>query len=265
MNLSLCARLDAIADALWPAHDQELLGPWKLRASGGRSYRVNSVLTAPAAALQSSGNTGADRPYVERLVRWAEQFYRQRRAAPVFYLSPASYPIDLDAMLAMRRYAVERSSEVWTAPVQAVLDRTTAIAPTADLTLDGKPDHAWLDCVYGGSSRRQRQYRQILRRMLRPCAFASVRISGETVACGMSGIADGWAGLFCMATQLPHRRRGYATAIVQHLAGWAASQGAAQMLLQVLASNEPAKCVYQRCGFVFCYPYHYRVGGHVHG
>jgi RimJ/RimL family protein N-acetyltransferase len=140
-----------------------------------------------------------------------------------------------------------------------VLDRTGSCEKW-DVAVSTTPDRAWLDCAFGGVGDQRDIYRQILRRIRRPCAFGWVRGKGLVQGCGMSAIADGWAALFCMHTNPWYRRQGIATAIVRRLAQWAEHHEARHMVLQVMEPNAPAKALYQRCGFSFCYPYHYRVG-----
>lgn len=46
-----------------------------------------------------------------------------------------------------------------------------------------------------------------------------------------------------------HRRRGLATALLQHGHRWAQQRGDRQVALQVLSSNEPALKLYQKLGY----------------
>jgi ribosomal protein S18 acetylase RimI-like enzyme len=61
-----------------------------------------------------------------------------------------------------------------------------------------------------------------------------------------------------MATQSQFRRRGAATAILHALAKWSQSRQAAQLYLQVMENNAPARTLYEKAGFESLYSYHYR-------
>jgi N-acetylglutamate synthase len=79
----------------------------------------------------------------------------------------------------------------------------------------------------------------------------------DVLGVGMLVVERGWAGVFCMATRPQDRRRGVATAVLQHAATWAADQGAQQLYLQVEEHNLPAVRLYSRLGFQPSH--HYRV------
>ena len=53
--------------------------------------------------------------------------------------------------------------------------------------------------------------------------------------------------------------RGYGGAVLGALAAWAESVGAANLFLQVTASNGPAIRLYDKAGFRTVYGYHYRL------
>jgi GNAT superfamily N-acetyltransferase len=61
------------------------------------------------------------------------------------------------------------------------------------------------------------------------------------------------------ATRPADRRRGVATAILQHAASWATGQGAWRLYLQVEEDNLSALRLYRRLGFQPSHHYHYRV------
>ena len=73
----------------WPARETEAIDGWIARASTGASVRGNSV-----AALDW---TGTDLAAATARVT---QFYRLRRQKPLFTVSDASVPAELDAVLA---------------------------------------------------------------------------------------------------------------------------------------------------------------------
>jgi ribosomal protein S18 acetylase RimI-like enzyme len=89
------------------------------------------------------------------------------------------------------------------------------------------------------------------------CAAADVA-TGAPLAVGLGVAEDGWLGIFCLATTPAVRRRGLASALVDHLERWGATRGARRVYLQVEADNEPALRFYARRGFHVAHSYHYR-------
>jgi ribosomal protein S18 acetylase RimI-like enzyme len=99
----------------------------------------------------------------------------------------------------------------------------------------------------------------VLSRVPSPAAFARLAVDRRDVAIGLF-VADGqWAGVFCMATDRGHRRRGLAQAVLAAGAGWAAARGCAGLYLQVEQDNVAARHLYARAGFTLSHSYHYRV------
>ncbi|GAA1658062.1 GNAT family N-acetyltransferase [Actinoplanes couchii] len=99
----------------------------------------------------------------------------------------------------------------------------------------------------------------VLDRIDRPAGFVSITVDGEIVALGLFVAGDGLAGIFCMATDPQHRRRGHAAAILRAGAAWSAGQGAELLYLQVEEDNTPARRLYEGVGFTHSHSYHYRV------
>lgn len=252
---ALAALLDVLAAAAWPAAEQRPLGPWRLRATHGVTHRANSVFTVPAEAAPASAEDAGP------LVEAAEAFYGTRGLPPTFQLSPATWPVDLDARLDGRGYAVESPSEVWVADAHDVLDRTEDGGAPGEPFLSARaPDGAWLDCVLAEDVLERRRVREaIIHRIARPRLFASMRVEGVAVAAGLGVSERGWTGVFLMATRPAHRRRGLATAVLHRLAAWAVERGDERLYLQVDAGNATARSVYARSGFAVAYAYWYRL------
>lgn len=65
-------------------------------------------------------------------------------------------------------------------------------------------------------------------------------------------------GLFDMATNIQHQRRGLASSLIYSALQWGRHKGAKKAWLQVLSSNEPAISLYKMIGFSEFYRYLYR-------
>jgi GNAT superfamily N-acetyltransferase len=73
---------------------------------------------------------------------------------------------------------------------------------------------------------------------------------------GTAGASD---GIFQIATAPSMRRKGLGRKIVTSLMAWGRQQGGMRAYLQVVATNHPARRLYQGLGFKPLYPYTYYV------
>jgi GNAT superfamily N-acetyltransferase len=101
----------------------------------------------------------------------------------------------------------------------------------------------------------------MLGRVERPSAYASVVTGAGVIAVGRAVAETGWAGVFDMATRPEARGRGAARAVLAALARWTGDHGAAHMYLQAEPGNTAARRLYEHAGFTELCRYHYRTGG----
>jgi N-acetylglutamate synthase len=243
-------RAELSADATWPAQENFPLGPWRLRATQGYSRRANSVRTA--------GEPGGDLDWLD-LIAKAEAFYRQRDLPPMFHISPASVPSDLDKLLAERGYQTVMNSQVWSGDPAEVRNAMIVPRPAGQMVIREEPDDAWLRCALDEYIGRVEIRSQICRRVPKPRAFAAIMLANEPVARALSAVYDGIGWLYCMATVAEQQRRGFAAWLLHDLAQWVMDTGAETFYLQVLKDNSAAKALYSKAGFEKRYEYHYRV------
>ncbi len=59
-------------------------------------------------------------------------------------------------------------------------------------------------------------------------------------------LSDNLFGLFDVGTLKPYRNQGYAAKLLNGMLSWAASHGATQSYLQVVANNAPAISLYRK-------------------
>ncbi len=235
------------ADATWPAEESISLGPWQLRANRGFTNRANSVRTA--------GDKSDDYDWEELTAR-AEKFYRTRNLPPIFHITAASAPRNLDQRLASRGYRIEKSSNIWGADIAAVSASIVPLKSNFWIGASDSPTEAWFQCdvhPHGAGS-----LEELCHRIAEPRVFVSAMDSGQTVARALSAIHGGVAWLYCMATLPSHQRRGHATRLIHFLAEWALRNNAGAFYLQVMTGNAAAKSLYTRAGFRWRYDYHYR-------
>lgn len=226
--VTLAARIDAMADAAFPAARREELGGWVLRADPGTHRRNRSVW-----GLTSHGDRLAER--IDRVEAW----YAEQGLPSRFQLTPATQPAGLDDELARRGYELDAPSAVWTADV-------SDLAGDGDAAIADRADDDWLALTRADAA--------VLDRVRVPCAYAR-----SEAAAGRGTLHGEWLGIYELATLPEARRRGAATAIVRALAAWGAARGARHAYLMVEEGNAPAHALYARLGIRRAYRYCYRV------
>ena len=247
-NSTLLRTLEELAANAWPAHIQQHVGSWRLRASQDVTRRANSVL--PLGAMPSFAG------WYEEIV----SFYSRRNLPIRFQVSDAA-PDGLDAILQGMGYTAEAHSAVYFAPCRDVVERPSR-AEDIQVNLSDHLTDDWLDSflrVESHDEAKRGAYRRILSSIGPPSCFAHVVQGGSVVAIGMGVAEREWVGLFNIATLPQYRRKGIATGIVRALAGWGMENGAAQAYLQVMLNNVTAINLYAGLGFRYLYGYHYRV------
>jgi len=239
--------LDLLANAAWPALVCEPLRAWVLRATQGVTNRANSVLTVGKPGAAAGRDVTPD-------IDAAESFYRRQALPPCFYISPATQPPELDAALARRGYVLEKPTEVWTADAS----HAPPLGDLNDVKLAAAADPDWCDCAFDEPQPRRAVHEAIVNRIDRPRTFASIRLGGRVISCGLAVSERQWTGIFCMATTPEHRRRGLASRVLAALIASTPVHGDRRLYLQVMTSNAAARSLYHRFGFRFAYAYHYR-------
>lgn len=239
-------RLEELALNAWPALQTLHLNGWVLRFANGYTRRANSVnpLYAPSGDLSATLDA-------------AEAHFARRGLPPVFKLTPASQPSELEAALAARGYAEDARTSVQTLDLRGrdfAAPNLTHIAPA--VTDD------WLSAVYALAAipeRHRPTLRQMLSLLAPAAAFATLAEGGQVVACGLAVLEAGHVGLFDLVTDPAHRRQGHARRLILDLLAWAQAQGAHTSYLQVMLNNPPALALYAGLGYQEQYQYWYRV------
>lgn len=230
----------------WPAIEQESLGHWLLRASGGFSARANSVLAV--------GDPGVDLGAATAAVR---SFYTAR-GLPA--LAQAAVGSGEEAGLTARGWRDARPGEAATAFQVAGLAQVarrlrTLPAPdvAASVTVDERVTETWL-----ASDARALRHRDAAVAVLEgPDEVGFVTLGDPAMARGRVSHVDDWAGISDVWVSPAHRRRGLAVAVLRALVDWAAERGATTVYLQVRGDNTAALALYDRLGFVTHHEYRY--------
>jgi ribosomal protein S18 acetylase RimI-like enzyme len=90
-----------------------------------------------------------------------------------------------------------------------------------------------------------------------PQAFAIAYDEGRPCAVGRGAVANGWLGIYQIATKQASRRRGLGQGVVTALLNWGKSLSAENAYLQVVSRNLPARGLYRGLGFEPLYTYDY--------
>jgi GNAT superfamily N-acetyltransferase len=231
-----------------PAEHVEHVSGWWLRRSASSSWWMGTVLP----------HGDASRDELLRRISAAERFYAGFGLATRFQISPGACPAALDATLAGHGY---RRDSPMSLQVASTVDVQAQARPDGPrIRLNDTPTTAWFEvwcAVHGHGGDPQIEW-EMLSRVPQPNAYASALDGDEVIAVGRAVADAGWAGVFGMATLQEARGRGAARGILASLAGWATTQAADGMYLQVESDNDPALQLYDRTCFTEMCGYHYR-------
>jgi GNAT superfamily N-acetyltransferase len=238
----------------WPALRTIHHDGWVLRFAGGYTRRANSIHP-----IYPSVQTGSDEDdqNLNARIQVCEQFYRSQGLKTIFKLAEECFPTGLDECLAGRGYQMDADTSVQT---RSLVGWQALSAAEVELSTDCTEVWQAAFCRMGAvAPHNQPISSRILEAILPTRRFASVRVDGEIIACGLGVMQAGFLGLFDIVTDPAHRRKGYGRKVVAGLMTWAAGQGAHTAYLQVMLSNQAALPLYAGLGFQEKYRYWYRV------
>ena len=246
--------VESIAINAWPAEEIISLDGWKLRAAQGVTGRANSVWP----------NADNKQLTLDEKLTHAEQFYTERGLPPRFQITPASLPTDLDAILEARGYEYFSPTVVQIAEPATILQNTTPLRQRPDFTIELSEEFSeeWYElyCEAEQATAQASAVRSgILQRIRPPVAFATLKIDDNLAAIALGVVEKEWMGVFNVETHHDYRRRGAASSLMRSLSIWAQMNKASNIYLQVVASNQPARAMYEKLGFSTLYKYHYRI------
>lgn len=234
MRMNDRVRMERAHVAAWPALHTRRVSGWLWRCSGGGSQRANSVSTVDF--------DGSD---VETAINTVEALYRDEAAEPRFQTFDETQPDDLPALLQQRGYRPTEATITMIRPVAAGADTVYS-----DVGIRDAAWPEWMDVYLGAITASRRDVnRRILDAIPGPRAFFGAYRDGRMAATALCVIAHGCAVVECVATDALMRRQGAARQVMSALSGWAATQDAELIGLQVTASNEPAVNLYRSLGF----------------
>ncbi len=244
----------------WQAAEQDWLGGWLLRASGGFTNRANSVLAVgePGMPMDVAVLEVTDW-YTDRGLRpvaaapeaaLGEDDTEQLLAAAGAFVTAGWRPIEGGASLVLTGAIGEVRGAGAGRPLPAGLS----------LHLEDEPDPAWISQYhYRGLAVPEHGIRLLLSAPEQ--VFASIRDGERTVGVARGSLAERWVGLTAMEVDPDHRRQGLALTLISAIAGWGWQRGARSIFLQVAEQNERAQALYRAAGFGVHHRYDYLAPG----
>jgi ribosomal protein S18 acetylase RimI-like enzyme len=245
--------LERLAARAWPADEVHDVEGWLLRRTDGVDRRRCNSLLPPA-----------DDAHARRTLDLALATAAELDVVASVQVSPAEAHLGLDDALAAMGGVSGGASLVIAGPAPgAAAPAPSAGGSAVPYAIQGGPltakwVEAWAD-VSGLDGTRETAELVLSQLSARgQFCVATDAATGAPLAVGLGVAEDGWLGIFSLATSPAARRRGLASAVVDHLERWGATRGARRSYLQVEADNEPALRFYARRGFHVAHSYHYR-------
>ena len=237
-------RLERIAMRAWPCFETIEYDGWVLRFADGYTKRANSV----------NPHFGSSLPLAEKVAA-CERVYAEHGLPTIFRLTGFSEPAGLDEALDDAGYTTFDQTLVYVGlPRRIETGRRRAVRRV------GLPE--WLlgfDRLKPLEPTRRAAHHRIVASSEGRPFHATIENAGIPIACGLGLLVEDAVGLFDLHVDESHRRRGYATAIVEAILDWAAVEGGKTAYLQVHRRNDAARALYRGFGFEMAYPYWYRI------
>jgi GNAT superfamily N-acetyltransferase len=254
--------LELVMAQHWQATEQDWLGGWLLRASGGFTNRANSVL-----AIGEPGMP-LDVAVLEVGDWYADRGLRPVAATPEPGLDEENTEQLLIAAGAFRhagwRPIEGAGSLVMTGATGEVRGAGRGLPAGLRLDLRDNPDAAWIaQYHYKGQAVPEHGVRLLTSAPEQ--VFAAIRDGDQVVGVARGSLAERWAGLTAMDVDPGYRRQGLASALVGAIAEWGWQRGARSIQLQVGETNDVAQKLYLATGLVTHHTYVYLTPGSANG
>lgn len=238
--------LEELSMNAWPAMQTLHYDGWVLRAADGYTKRANSVYPLYTNEIE-----------VDEKIGFCERFFRELNLPTVFKMTSASTPAGLDTRLEARGYRRDSLTGVQTLDLRKGEHQTS---PTVNLTSNDTDEwHSAFARMNHVDENRRATHERILRAILPDRCYASVRVDGQTVGCGLGVLQAGYLGIFDIVIDAGHRRQGHGVHLMQALQAWGQEYGAHTAYLQVMCNNDLALGLYEKLGFHEQYRYWYRI------
>lgn len=246
--------LELVMAQHWQAAEQDWLGGWLLRATGGFTNRANSVLAVGEPGMPM------DVAVLEVNDWYAERGLRPIAATP----EPRLDEDDTEQLLAAAgafelagwRPIEGAGALVMTGPTGELRGAGRSLPSGLVLQLQDSPDAAWIEQYhYRGQAVPEHGIRLLTSAPEQ--VFVSILDGESMVGVARGSLAERWAGVTAMEVDPGYRRQGLASALVAAIAEWGWQRGALSIQLQVAETNEVGRLLYLATGFEIHHTYAY--------
>ena len=241
-------RYEEMSMNAWPALESVEREGCVFRFANGYTKRANS-----ANPLYADGRDPAV------VIRYAEEFFSERRQPVIFKLLDLPRYRRLESYLESAGYRLVDPTHVMTADLSRLDPQPDPAAVLTD-TFDGGWFEAFAELA-GLPDAHTGTARAMLGRIEVPVAAARLLADGLTVACGYCAVEDRCAGFLDIVVRREYRGRGFGRRLMNALVGEVCRAGDVTAYLQVVAANAPALSLYRSLGFERFYGYRYRIKG----
>jgi GNAT superfamily N-acetyltransferase len=231
----------------WPAMETLHMDGYLFRFAGGHTKRSNAVSAWKPSAMP-----------VDEVIAEASRAYRAVGLTPLFRISPLADPA-LDPALDAKGWEFFEPSLVLTRPLGRPFKMEGA--QDAAVVLDEAPSPQWVEGAaqaYDLADWQTEFLGQIVSRIRRPTAFATVLVDRQPAAYGLAVYDRGYVGLYDLAVREEFRSRGIGRRMITGLLYWGLTQGATRAYLQMREENVRAHKLYSELGFMLSYRYTHR-------
>jgi len=238
-------RFEAAGFRAWPASSVQYDGTWVLRLNSGHpAKRLNSVNPLDPGDVRAIG---------ERVARAERRFAAYGRPL-TFRLSPLSPP-ELSSHFDSKGWNSFSESLVMHADLSDIpVGEVMTQIPMKDI---GRFMDAAMD-VHSMAPSLRPGLTEIIDSIKPEAGLFILEEDNQPVATAICVHDGDLAGLFEVATGPRVRGKGHGRRVILSALKWARLRGAKQAWLQVEASNQPARGLYDAIGFAELYRYHYR-------
>ncbi|MBE7638150.1 GNAT family N-acetyltransferase [Sneathiella sp. P13V-1] len=233
---NLTKKIELHSQLSTPPLEEVSLDGWRLRFTGGRTRRFNSV--------NFTGSKVGSLQLRERLQK-VEEFYKERDLQPMFRMTPLCETPDLMQILIQRGYTLEDKTNVNIRNIT----RDEIPSPSEEIEISTTVNDQWLDALARLTSRDKTAFEEMVKRLKIDHVFASFKVDGKITSTGLATIDGGVMGLFEFATDPDYRRQGQAEQVVNALLAHAKKLGVSDVYLQVTASNVAGQGFWSHMGF----------------
>lgn len=242
MSVDAVERAAALA---WPGSERTVIGEWALSAGDGFSRRRNS--TVPVGPVPDD---------LDRRLDDVASWYTNRGLSTLYRITPMCSQ-EIDAALDQRGFSLEEPVLVMTRPlpVDELPGEIVASPAATDEWISTELDALGIDRSFADP------WLAAINAVPAPVSFVTSVSGTASVGAGFGVIVDGLLGVFEMAVQPGHRRRGHAKRMMSALHSFGHRGGAEQAFLQVVERDDAAVALYRSLGYEESHRYWYRRAG----